>query len=1048
MSQKLTWLHISDIHFHPNTEWRDSESRSALLGHLRKLFDEDGLSRPDLIFCTGDIAFGESSNAPLCGQYEQAKEFFNDLLAVCAKGDVLLPKERLFVVPGNHDVNRRSINLDAQTTLTTWAKDANKHAGTINQRVEDCSKEFRDTITRLDEYANFVREFLPHQHDPHGRHHFTSICECNGRKIGIAGFNSAWTCSGPEDDRNIWLAADWQFNNAKHHLKDVDVRFGLMHHPVDWLNSADRELATRRISSDYHFWLHGHSHNSWVTPIQTHIVIGAGAIGAKDSEEFGINLTSIDFGTCTGVAHLHSKKAGSGGWTIAPIANQAPKGLWSFDLPIGLRGGVGEIPKGAPQERQPESAKEDRDFVGRYLTNRFENSLRSFSSQPNVWVAPILSRKSEIAQDAKSEPPVDLASFIANPTSTMIKAPPQYGQTCLAHHFIREAWRTKSLWLYLDAKSLKPHLASINEGISNELKILGCSERDLKCVVLDSWSENEKDALKLLRNVCSRFPSLPIVCMQHVDVGRFKHVDSAEFDGKFDTLYLWSLSRKEIRQIVAAYNEAKNVGDENAITARLVSDLEVLNLHRTPLNCLTLLKVSEIDFDESPVNRSEMIKRVLFLLFNVDEIPTYKSRPDLKDCEYVLGYFCEILIRDGVYGFTRDKFLLETHKCSQERLIDLETHVVFDVLFENNILIKRGSFFYFKFSYWIFYFAAQRMHHHQVFADYIFEDMRYAQHPELIEFYTGIDRRREDALEILIRDVRACTEDIKSRCGLPEGLNPYEFAAWKPSPETEAQMHQAIADGVEESNLPDTIKDQYADRTYDPKRPYDQNVTCLLTEYSFASMMQTMKAGARALRNSDYVSPEVKRRLLAEILGCWEQVSKVLFIVLPVLAEKGRALYDGAGFVLAGDFGDTLHERSMRILCEIPYNVVTWSEHDLYSRKMGPLLIDQLNNRELSPISKHELVLLLIRQRPRDWSKHVHHYIVDNKKNSFYLMDVYKNLRSQYQYSFASPQTLRDIEGLVKLAAAKHVTGEKDPSEKTIRKVRFSDDVIPPRNVE
>jgi hypothetical protein len=77
----------------------------------------------------------------------------------------------------------------------------------------------------------------------------------------------------------------------------------------------------------------------------------------------------------------------------------------------------------------------------------------------------------------------------------------------------------------------------------------------------------------------------------------------------------------------------------------------VLNLHRTPLNCLTLLKVSEIDFDESPVNRSEMIKRVLFLLFNIDDVPTYKTRPDLKDCEYVLGYFCEHLIRDGAYSF-------------------------------------------------------------------------------------------------------------------------------------------------------------------------------------------------------------------------------------------------------------------------------------------------------------------------------------------------------------------------------------------------------------
>lgn len=705
-------------------------------------------------------------------------------------------------------------------------------------------------------------------------------------------------------------------------------------------------------------------------------------------------------------------------------------------------------PTNTPPTKKVQNVNDD--FVDRYLTQKLENALRSFSTQPKVWVSPILCRKSEIAPDAKSEPRVDLSDFVANPKSTIIKAPPQYGQTCLAHFLVREAWRTqaKSLWLYLDSKDLKPHAASINEAISNEVKNLGCTEQDIKCVILDSWSTNEKDAFKLLRNLCDRFKDVPIVCMQQVDIGLFNQIDKNDLGRQFEVLYLWSLSREDIRKIVAAYNETKYIGDEDAVTTRLASDLEVLNLHRTPLNCLTLLKVSEIDFEESPVNRSEMIHRVLFLLFNVDDIPTYKSHPDLKDCEYVLGHFCELLIREGTYTFTRDKFLLETQRCCQERLIDLETHVVFDVLSANNILVKRGSIFYFKFSYWIFYFAAQRMHHDQNFANYIFENMRYAQHPELIEFYTGIDRRRDDALKILIKDIKACIESIKNKCGLPEGLNPYEFATWKPSPEAEAQMHQVIANGVLESTLPAAIKDQFADRSYNQTRPYDQSIASLLTEYSVTSMMQTMRAGARALRNSDYVTPEIKRQLLGEILNCWEQISKVLFIVLPILAEKGHAVYDGAGFVLASDFGDTPQQRFIRILCDIPYNIVSWCRDDLFSRKMGPLLIDQLDNKEIGGISKHELILLLIYQRPRGWSKQVQHYIATNKKNSYYLFDVYKHLRSQYQYSFASPQTLRDIEHLIKMAATKHVTGDKEPGIKSINKVmKVNKDLIPPREV-
>lgn len=1053
MSKKLTWLHISDIHFHPKTEWCDGTSRLALLEHLKSIFAKDDSLRPDFIFCTGDIAFGESSNAPLSGQYAQAKIFFDDLLLACGQTGVPLPKERLFVVPGNHDVNRSSINSDAQDTLTRLAKQAKEHIGNINQRFNDRNTEFKDNIKRLDEYAQFIKEFLPHQHDADGRHHYASISDFNGIKVGIAGFNSAWTCAGDEDDRNIWLAANWQFDAAHKELKDASLCIGLMHHPVDWLNLADREIANCRLASDYHFWLHGHSHSAWITPIQSHIVIAAGAVGAQNSDEFGINITCIDLNTMKGISHLHSKKVGSNGWTIEPVAKQAPAGQWHFDLPVRLRRkSTSRLPV-AEEETAVRSASQSQvdedENVGRYLSKKLDEALRTFSSQPKVCVTPILRRKSEIDRDAKSEPKVDLSDFVANPKSTIIKAPPQYGLTCLSHFLVREAWQTqsKSLWLYLDTKNLKPHAASINEAISNELQILGCSEQDFKCVILDSWSANEKDAFKLLSKLCDRFKNVPIICMQQVDIGVFNQINTPELERQFDVLYLWALSREGMREIITACNEARHIVDEDAAMTRLTSDLDVLNLHRTALNCLTLLKVSELELEESPVNRFEMIKKVLYLIFNATDIPSYKSRPDQKDCEYVLGYFCELLIRDGNYSFTRERFLTEIQRCSQEKLIDLETHIVFDVLFANNILVRWGNFFYFKFSYWVFYFAAQRMQYDQSFADYIFTDMRYANYPELIEFYTGIDRRRDDALIILIKDIKACRESIQNKCGFPEGFNPYEFATWKPTLETEAQMEKIISNGVQESNLPATIKDQYADRTYDPMRPYDQSIASLLTEHSFNTMMQTMKAGARALRNSDYAPVGHKRQLLEEILNCWEQASKVMFIVLPILAKEGRAVYDGTGFVLAGDFGDTPQRRFVRILCEIPNNVVSWFQDDLFSRKMGPLLIDQLNRKDISGISKHELILLLIHQRPRDWSKQVQRYIATHKKNSYYLFDVYQALRNQYQYSFASPQTLRDIEHLIKMTATKHVTGDKEPGIKSINKVKFSDDVIPHREV-
>lgn len=1047
MSGSLTWLHISDIHFLKKNDWRDCPSRRALLEHLEEIFSGDDSLRPDFVFCTGDIAFGETKECSLPDQYSRAKEFFIELLRVSGRNGNPLPKERLFVVPGNHDVARSCVNSDAQATINQWAGQPDAHVNKINQRFNDRTVEFKETIKRLDAYGEFVREFLPHQNDSDGRHHYTRITELGGIKIGVAGFNSSWTCAGPEDERNLWLAANWQFETAYSHLKDADIRIGLIHHPLDWLNASDREIANRRLASDYHFWLHGHSHNAWVTPVQSHVIIAAGAVGAQDSDEFGVNLTRIDLNSIKGVTHLHSKRAASNGWTVAPIARHAPYGQWAFELPSSLRSLVNDVAIQESKYEHPAERRTNDDFIGRQLKQRLQTALQSFSSQPEVWVDPVLCKKSELARDANDESPINLMDLVANPTSHLIKAPPQHGLTCLALFLVREAWfeAEKSFWLYLNAEDLKPNAASINAATQCELSLFGVEERDIKCVILDSWSPTEKDALKLLKKVTETFSGIPVICMERADIGQFRESDKQDYPVDFNILHLWSLSRESIRKIVASYNDERHIGDEDAVTKRLVSDLEVLNLHRTPLNCITLLKVSEIDFDESPVNRSEVIKRVLFLLFNVDDIPTYKSRPDVKDCEFVLGYFCETLIREGGNSFTRDKFLRETQKICHAALIDLETQVLFDVIVRNNILVRRGSYFSFKFTYWIFYFAAQRMHHDAQFAAYIFDKMRYSQHPELIEFYTGIDRKRDDALEVLIRDIRECRESVQKSCGLPEQFNPYDKAAWNPTAETEEQMQKVIADGVQDSSLPAAIKDQFADRVYDRAKPYDQTISSLLVERSFTAMMRTMKSGARALRNSDYVSPDIKRRLLEEIFACWEQASKILMIVIPALAVEGRARYDDASFFLVGDFGETPQERFVRILCEIPFNIVSWFKDDLFSRKMGPLLIDQLESPNLDRISRHELMVLLIHGKPKNWNKKVQRYIAENKRNSYYLYDIYRTLRHEYQYGFSSPQVLKDIEHLIKMAATKHLTGAKEPGVQAIKKVRWSDEVIPQR---
>ena len=208
-----------------------------------------------------------------------------------------------------------------------------------------------------------------------------------------------------------------------------------------------------------------------------------------------------------------------------------------------------------------------KDLVRRHLDIRLEEALVSFSSQPIVWVEPILSRRNEGISWPELSPESDniipLTDIIENPRSIVIKAPPQFGLTCLAHHLVKEAWSSKDsqFWLYLDSKNLRPHANPIQKVVTAALAKLGLQLKDVKCIVLDSWTAEAKDSYTLLERVSKLFEGVPIVLMATMS-SRYLFEQPITLGGlEFETAYLCSLSRNRVRSVVHNYNEEKHVGD-------------------------------------------------------------------------------------------------------------------------------------------------------------------------------------------------------------------------------------------------------------------------------------------------------------------------------------------------------------------------------------------------------------------------------------------------------------------------------------------------------
>ena len=657
----------------------------------------------------------------------------------------------------------------------------------------------------------------------------------------------------------------------------------------------------------------------------------------------------------------------------------------------------------------------------------------------------MISKTNNLSRNASvnSENSINAHEIINNKKSYFIKSPPQFGLTSLANYLIKEAWELNEYWAYVDARSA--HAKNISKLVKKDALSLGLEERKVDCVVLDSWKSTEAGSKKLLKALSSEFKDIPIIVMQTIDDSKFSEEDKDQrLNREFDVLHLLALPRNQVRKFVNIYNNEKNIGDDNVVLNKVLGDIDALNIHRTPSNCLTLLKVSEKQFDESPVNRTKMIEMVLFALFDLGEYPTYKSKPDVKDCEYVLGRFCERLILESDFSFSREGFIADLKLFCEDKLLQLEIDLVFDILYTNNIIIKSESGFSFRSTYWVFYFAAQRMYANEDFCKKILHEKMYISFPEIIEFYTGIDRNRSEAIEVLIKDLSDTARITQEKTGLPDSFNPLENVNWNILPEELDSLKSEISDEIQDSKLPEELKDRHADSTYDQMKPYDQSVQTVLEEYSFSVLIQKIRAASRALRNSDYVDPDLKRKLLEEITLGWRQVSKILFALGPILAEKGRVEYDGQGFILSGDFGEDKDERLTRIFLANPFNVIGMFKDDLYSEKIGPLLYDAIQN-ESDNMIKHLLSLFLISERPNRWNKHIENYISKISKNSFYLLDTVNYLRGRYRYDFASDHDLSSMKALLKMGYAKHEFGGTliKPSQLS----QISNKVIPERDV-
>ena len=248
----LTWLHLSDWHQKGHQEdtkfdrevvldalLKDIEGRSAISPLLEEI---------DFIIFSGDVAY-----SGLHEEYEVAiQQLFNPLLE--KRG---VSRDRLFIVPGNHDLDRTAFEL-----LPTALLQPLKSEGEVQCWLNDTRKRER-LLDPFKAFNSFVTAYTGQDHPD-----FANVrrLQVRDKSVTLFGINSAWMCGRNKDaynnisDKNVILVGESQIYPPLKLIFDDEIKIAIQHHPLDWLAEFDYNRVEGRLLNECDFILCGHQH--------------------------------------------------------------------------------------------------------------------------------------------------------------------------------------------------------------------------------------------------------------------------------------------------------------------------------------------------------------------------------------------------------------------------------------------------------------------------------------------------------------------------------------------------------------------------------------------------------------------------------------------------------------------------------------------------------------------------------------------------------------------------------------------------------------------
>lgn len=1014
----IKWLHISDLHLKAADPFDHDLVLNALLRSFPGLVKRFGV--PDFVIVTGDLSFSGKAD-----EFARVTTFLDGLLS-CAQ----LPKSRLFVIPGNHDVDRRG-GIGLARSLTTASESDAYFAPAANlPHVRDKLNAF---VEWHDRYFDGIRTF------PRNRTYHIEQVEIGSRRGELTLFNSALFCQDNDDFGKLSLGRRQVMDAVEQSTAPPGtLRMAAMHHPFSWLNSVESPQVKAAIQDAFDCVLRGHLHENEAEAVAgssgevLHLAAGATYQGSRFPNTALICEANADRVIVTPLRFVESPRAA---WSLdTGMYPEAPTYQGTYLLPrLARREDVTQAnleTKHAASNLAPVGETLDTSSVSRAA---LEERLFTTPSGRPIYAEPRLYGHSQLAAlSSEVAAPISLDEIVSGVDSFLIEGPAQYGAStfCRVLHLrFGEAGTGAAL---KNARDLPNYRKKLAEAFEPELR----ASSEPFVLILDDFDSERDD--RLLRELHSFgwFSRIVIIAINRRLTDTLQ-IDTQTLPFAPRPAFLWTLDRGAIRALASTLLDANDVISVSRAVDKVYSDLLGLRIPLTPMNVIIYLRVLQREGDFEPLSRVDILSRYLSETLRKPSDVTNDSF-NFKNKMDVLSAFADMLYRKQLSTFDELTWFQFCRDYQLETLSEFDAGIFFHEIVEARIFGRFGNTIFFRYSFYYVFFLGRYLWPRPARIAEMFSTDDYLVHSDVIEVITGLSSENAEVIRNLSDRLSGHIEEF-ARKYVKQNFDTLIEAVWpdddKEGDQLWGPVQKAIGEGPADIKEIDELKTSMLAEA----RTSRQQVTFQRFTQLENVVFRESQMLVDALKNADDVSGAVK-------VAAWRMVLQVTLIIVqvgtmlaPALAERDVFRWGGMTFLDFNKATERFEQNSPEAFIAILIALVDAAAYKVAveagSLKLAPIfraVCDEANPQGFIELANFACICA---GRGRGWADTLTAMIQRTGKNAFYLRAMLEVLVRTLREEILQGKERDAVKRLVALIQAKRNWGREAPEAKTVTKM-------------